>query len=48
VKVYTALNQQAGWLGETSTEIMGAEDLHPEVIYRQTRQSGKNNYQPKK
>ena len=29
VKVYTALHQQCGWLGETSTEIMGAEDLHP-------------------
>lgn len=27
VKVYTALHQQCGWLGETSTEIMGAEDL---------------------
>lgn len=28
VKVYCGLNQQAGWLGETSTEIMGATDLH--------------------
>lgn len=28
VKVYNGLNQQAGWLGETSTEIMGAVDLH--------------------
>ncbi|MBR1632107.1 MAG: T9SS type A sorting domain-containing protein, partial [Paludibacteraceae bacterium] len=28
VKVYTGLNQVAGWLGETSTEVMGAEDLH--------------------
>ena len=27
-KVYTALNQQCGWLGETSTEVMGAYDLH--------------------
>ena len=27
VKVYTALHQQCGWLGETSTEIIGAEDL---------------------
>lgn len=27
VKVYTALHQECGWLGETSTEIMGAEDL---------------------
>ena len=29
VKVYTGVNQYCGWLGETSTEIMGAEDLHP-------------------
>ncbi len=28
VKVYNGLNQQAGWLGETSTEILGAADLH--------------------
>lgn len=28
VKVYTGVNQYCGWLGETSTEIMGAEDLH--------------------
>ncbi len=28
VKVYTALNQSCGWLGETSTEIQGASDLH--------------------
>lgn len=28
VKVYNGLNQQAGWLGETSTEILGATDLH--------------------
>jgi len=28
VKVYTAVNQYCGWLGETSTEIAGAEDLH--------------------
>ena len=28
VKVYTAINQCCSWLGETSTEIMGAEDLH--------------------
>ncbi|MDA6068389.1 cell surface protein [Flavobacterium sp. AC] len=28
VKVYNGLNQQAGWLGETSTEVMGATDLH--------------------
>ncbi|MBQ0075242.1 MAG: hypothetical protein KBT34_13755 [Prevotella sp.] len=28
VRVYCATNQVCGWLGETSTEIMGAEDLH--------------------
>ena len=28
VRVYTAQNQRCGWLGETSTEIVGAEDLH--------------------
>ena len=31
VRVYTALNQQAGWLGETSTEVSGAMDLHPDA-----------------
>lgn len=31
VRVYTGLNQVAGWLGETSTEITGAEDLHPDA-----------------
>lgn len=28
IKVYTAQNQYCGWLGETSTEIFSAEDLH--------------------
>lgn len=28
IKVYTGVNQGAGWLGETSTEVSGAEDLH--------------------
>ena len=28
IRVYTAVNQQCGWIAETSTEIMGAEDLH--------------------
>ena len=31
IRVYTALNQVCGWIGETSTEITGAEDLHPEA-----------------
>ncbi len=28
VRVYTGLNQYCGWLGETSTEIARAQDLH--------------------
>ncbi len=28
VRVYTALNQTCGWLGETSTELSRAQDLH--------------------
>lgn len=30
IRVYTGVNQQCGWLGETSTEISRAEDLHIE------------------
>lgn len=30
VKVYSAMNQSAGWLGETSTELLNAYDLHPD------------------
>ena len=28
VKIYTGVNQQCGWTGETSTEVMGINDLH--------------------
>ena len=28
VKIYTGVNQYCGWLGETSTEVMGVNDLH--------------------
>lgn len=28
VKVYCGMNQECGWLGETSTEVAGAVDLH--------------------
>lgn len=28
IKVYTGVNQENGWLGECSTEIMGVDDLH--------------------
>ena len=30
IRVYTGVNQQCGWIGETSTEITRAEDLHVE------------------
>ena len=29
IKVYSAMNQYCGWIGETSTEVCGGEDLHP-------------------
>ena len=35
IKVYTAVNQYCGWIGETSTEIIRAQDLHiatPSII----------------
>ena len=28
IKIYTGVNQYCGWLGETSTEVMGVNDLH--------------------
>lgn len=31
VKIYSAVNQFRGWLGESSTEIAGGEDLHPQA-----------------
>lgn len=31
IKVYTGVQQECGWVGETSTEFSGAEDLHPET-----------------
>lgn len=31
IKVQTAVNQYCGWLGESSTEILGAVDLHPDA-----------------
>lgn len=32
VKVYTAMNQALSTIGESSTEVTGAEDLHPDAI----------------
>jgi hypothetical protein len=31
VKIHTGMVQEAGWLGETSTEVTGIVDLHPEA-----------------
>ncbi len=31
IKVYNGVNQYCGWLGETSTEIAGGIDFHPEA-----------------
>ncbi|MCM1291195.1 MAG: T9SS type A sorting domain-containing protein [Prevotella sp.] len=33
IKIYTGVCSTAGWLGEVSTEISGAEDLHPDAVY---------------
>ncbi len=33
IRVYTGVNQSCGWLGETSTEICRAEDLHIDNSY---------------
>ena len=38
VRVYTGLNQKAGWLGETSTEVCGAEDRHLQASVETMRQ----------
>lgn len=32
IKVYCGMMQQCGWLGETSTEVCGGIDLHPDAV----------------
>lgn len=39
IRVHTGVNQYCGWLGETSTEVAGAEDLHPDYVSVDTVQS---------
>jgi hypothetical protein len=39
VRVYTGLNQKCGWLLETSTEILGAEDLHLDASLQASREA---------
>ena len=31
IKVYNAVNQYCGWIGETSTEVAGGIDYHPDA-----------------
>jgi hypothetical protein len=31
IKVYNAVNQYCGWIGETSTEVAGGVDFHPDA-----------------
>lgn len=33
IKVHTGVLQNLGWTGESSTEICGGEDLHPDAVY---------------
>lgn len=35
IKVYTAESQSCGWIGETSTEVCGATDLHPDAVLQE-------------
>ena len=32
IKVYNAVNQYCGWIGETSTEVAGGIDFHPDAV----------------
>lgn len=36
IRIHTAVNQYCGWLGESSTEICGGEDLHPDAVASST------------
>ncbi|WP_407401068.1 dockerin type I repeat-containing protein [Sodaliphilus sp.] len=40
IKVYNGVLQQCGWLGETSTEVGGAIDLHPDAVPEPDRITG--------
>ena len=37
IKVYNAMNQYCGWLGETSTEVAGGIDYHPDAVLPATK-----------
>ncbi len=37
IRIHTAQVQEAGWLGETSTEVAGIIDLHPDAVPSSTK-----------
>jgi hypothetical protein len=39
IRVYNAINQDCGWIGETSTEVTGAEDLHLDTSIQRVKDS---------
>ncbi len=43
IKVYNAMNQYCGWTGETSTEVAGAIDYHPDAVYGDVNGDGETN-----
>ena len=40
IKVYNAVNQYCGWIGETSTEVAGGVDFHPDAKIHTTSLKG--------
>ena len=43
IKVYNAMNQYCGWTGETSTEVAGGIDYHPDAVYGDVNVDGEVN-----
>ena len=43
IKVYNAMNQYCGWTGETSTEVAGGIDYHPNAVYGDVNVDGEVN-----
>lgn len=44
IRVYNGENQVCGWLGETSTEVSGCEDLHPDAVLAISREEALGYY----
>jgi hypothetical protein len=43
IKVYNAMNQYCGWVGETSTEVAAGIDFHPDAVMPQPLEGDVNN-----